>query len=179
MHVLPNRLTRHRLALAAVCALLAVALPTAARPFEKPVEGIDEARASASAYVSLDAARADGYEQLFECVAHAEHGSMGVHYIHPGRAGDGRLVLTEPDVLMYEPQKDGSLQLVAVEYIVFEKDWRGEAMPEMFGRALARRTTVGPHEVDPFYQVHVWHWRHNPAGLFADHNPYVTCAHSQ
>jgi hypothetical protein len=25
----------------------------------------------------------------------------------------------------------------------------------------------------------VWHWRHNPAGMFADWNPYVSCAHDQ
>ncbi len=168
---------RRRAAVAASLAL--VALPSAALAHEEMVEGVDEARLAAAAYFDIDAALADGYEQLFECIAHGEHGSMGIHYIHPDRAGDGQLVLTEPDVLMYEPQPDGSLQLVAVEYIVFEQHWQGEALPEMFGRQLARRTAVGPHEVDPFYQVHLWHWRHNPAGLFADYNPYVSCEHDR
>ena len=177
MNRLSSNPTCRRAALAAACAAVSLAWAPAARASETLVEGVDEARRSASAYISLQAALADGYERLFECVTHGTDGSMGVHYIHPGRAHDGRLVPTEPDVLMYEPQADGSHQLVSVEYVVFEKDWHAAGLPVMFGRELARRTKVGPHEVDPFYQVHVWHWRHNPNGMFADHNPYVSCAH--
>jgi hypothetical protein len=147
----------------------------AATAGEKPIAEVNAARAAAARYVSLDAALADGYQQLFECTDHGEDGAMGVHYIHPDRAGDGKLVLTEPDVLMYEPQADGSAQVVAVEYIVFEKDWAGETLPSFLGQKLHRKTMVGVHPVDPFYEMHLWHWRHNPGGLFADWNPYVSC----
>lgn len=160
-------------------ALAALLAPAVAAATESHLPEVDDSRRAAAAFVSVEAAQAAGYEQLFECITHGEHGSMGIHYIHPARAGDGRLVVAEPDVLMYEPQADGALQLVALEYIVFENDWQGEGMPQMFGRELARRTAVGPHAVDPFYQVHLWHWRHNPAGLFADYNPYVGCPEAQ
>lgn len=37
---------------------------------------------------------------------------------------------------------------------------------------------VGTHDVDPFYELHVWHWRDNPSGMVADYNPAVSCAGS-
>lgn len=160
-------------ALASLALFGAAALSPASA--EAPAAAIDAAREAAAKYWSFDVALADGYEQLFDCTAHDEHGAMGVHYIHPGRAGDGRLELTEPDVLMYEPQSDGSMQLVGVEYILFEKDWSGDAPPEFLGRTLQRKAAVGDNPVDPFYEVHVWHWRHNPTGLFSDWNPHVSC----
>jgi hypothetical protein len=140
---------------------------------------LNRSREMAAKYLSIETAKADGYQQLFECTAHDEHGNMGVHFIHPRRAGDGKLTLGEPDVLTYEPESDGSMQLVGMEYIVFEKDWKGKGVPEFLGRTLQRKTTVGVHPVDPYYELHVWHWRHNPAGMFADWNPYVSCQYDQ
>ena len=37
---------------------------------------------------------------------------------------------------------------------------------------------VGTHDVDPFYELHVWHWRDNPSGMVAHYNPAVSCAGS-
>jgi hypothetical protein len=44
-------------------------------------------------------------------------GGMGYHY---GKVAyiDGNARLTEPEILMYEPQSNGSLQLVGLEYVV-------------------------------------------------------------
>ena len=28
----------------------------------------------------------------------------------------------------------------------------------------------------PFYELHVWAWKNNPSGTFADWNPNVSCA---
>lgn len=133
------------------------------------------ARQALERYSEIDVAIADGFERLFECIS-GERGAMGVHYIHPGRV-DNKLVLAEPEVLMYEPQSDGSMKLVSVEHIVFEKDWTNATPPQFLGRTLKRKTTVGAHPVDPFYEIHVWHWRDNPNGRFADWNPQVSCQH--
>jgi hypothetical protein len=32
--------------------------------------------------------------------------------------------------------------------------------------------------LDPFYELHVWAWKANPRGAFADMNPNVTCEHA-
>ena len=132
-------------------------------------------RSAAEAYYDIEAARTAGYEPLFDCTDHGADGAMGQHYINPTFAGDGQLVVDQPDVLMYEPQPDGSMHLVALEYIVFQAQWAGEAPPTFLGRPLQLKSAVGTHPVDPFYELHVWHWRTNPSGLTADYNPGVTC----
>jgi hypothetical protein len=78
---------------------------------------IEVSRTACAKYWDIAVAKADGYEQLFDC-KEGPHGNMGQHFIHIARATDGRLVLEEPDVLMYEAQPDGSMQLVAIEYVV-------------------------------------------------------------
>ena len=32
--------------------------------------------------------------------------------------------------------------------------------------------------LDPFYELHVWAWKANPRGAFADMNPQVSCEHA-
>ncbi|WP_019016131.1 hypothetical protein [Elioraea tepidiphila] len=141
-----------------------------------PYPELDRSRAAAEKYVDVQAALDDGYRPMFGCVAHASHGAMGVHYIHAGRLNDGTLVLEEPDTLMSEPQPDGSLKLVAIEHIVWEKDWPSRVPPTFLGQRMRRKTSVGHHQVEPFYEIHVWHWRDNPSWLFGDWNPAVMCA---
>ncbi len=31
--------------------------------------------------------------------------------------------------------------------------------------------------LNPFYELHVWAWKPNPKGAFADMNPTVSCDH--
>ena len=40
------------------------------------------------------------------------------------------LLATRPSVLIYEPPEDGSLELVAVENLVFEKAWDASGKTE-------------------------------------------------
>lgn len=142
----------------------------------KYADEINFARENASKYYNIETALQEGYEQLFECTVDATgKRAMGVHFINTAYAGDGKLRLDQPDVLMYEPQQNGSMQLVAMEYIVFEKDLQGKSQPEFFGRKLTRKSAVGVHPVDPFFEIHLWNWRHNPAGLFADWNALASC----
>lgn len=81
------------------------------------------------------------------------------------------------EVLAYEPQKNGRMRLVAIEYVVFREEWDashaepptllGEPFDESFGEAW--------HGLPDHYEIHVWLWRHNPDGMFAMWNPDVTC----
>ncbi|MGD8710257.1 MAG: hypothetical protein PVF40_07715 [Ectothiorhodospiraceae bacterium] len=153
----------------ALLALLSSSVGLAAQSSE-----LQEGRKATAKYADLQVALNEGFQVLFECTSHADRGAMGVHYVHPGRM-DGKLTLTEPEVLMYEPQADGTMQLVGVEHIVPESAWHSAEPPRFLGRALQRKTAVGVHPVDPFYEIHVWHWRRNPQGIFADWNPEVSC----
>ncbi|HEX7072309.1 MAG TPA: hypothetical protein VF190_15960, partial [Rhodothermales bacterium] len=66
----------------------------------------------------------------------AEMGAMGIHYFRPDVLGitetaprvNGTSLHTDflaPSILIYEPQADGSLELVAVENLVFKAAWHG------------------------------------------------------
>ena len=62
-------------------------------------------------------------------------GGMGIHFFRPDLLGitappnprvDGNGTHTDfrkPSILIYEPRADGSLELVAVENLVFKKAW--------------------------------------------------------
>ena len=163
-------------------AAAAVAIPTLAfahtTAMSLSTKDATASRMAAEAFYHLQDAVAAGYEPLFDCTDAGADGAMGQHYINKTYAMDGTLDVTKPDVLMYEPQADGSMHLVALEYIVFQSQWNGKDAPMMMGHQLQLKHKVGKHEVDPFYELHVWHWRDNPSGMTADYNPSVTCVHA-
>jgi hypothetical protein len=168
---------------------------------------LDELRALTEKYKDVNVALADGYvrdpENVCDVASHtgkpAEWGGMGVHYVLFEQAGvagppnplvDGTGVHTDfrkPTALIYEPQADGSLQLVAVENLVFQKAWHdaGNTEPPTFHGVPYDAMANDPatpdidegHGFAPHYDRHVWVHRENPRGVFATHNPNVTCDH--
>ena len=94
---------------------------------------------------------------------------MGIHYVNGDLIKDPTLDLAKPEAVMYEPQADGSLALVAVEYITHIGPVALEGQLFSFVNAPNR------YGLDPFYELHVWAWRANPTGTFADMNPDVSC----
>lgn len=184
------------------------ALATAAspRPAHNPVPGPDmlgRIRQATARYRDVKAALADGYvrDPMNMCVVASTEGQpawvggMGVHYFRPDIlgitatkprvAGTGTNTdFMHPGVLIYEPQADGSLRLVAVENLVFEKAWRaaGHTKPpafeghEYFHMIDNPRTHVDEaHGFEPHYELHIWTERPNPRGTYMEFNPDVTC----
>jgi hypothetical protein len=89
-----------------------------------------------------------------------------------------------PAVLIYEPQADESLQLVAIENLVFIKAWEaaGNKAPPRFQNVPFDRMVDDPatkvdeaHNFEPHYDRHVWLYRDNPNGMYAQFNPNATC----
>ena len=91
-------------------------------------------------------------------------GGMGVHYV---KGIDGVVDATHPEALVYEVGEHGHLRLVAVEYIVPDSLVDPANPPMLFGQHFHH------HEFLPVYVLHVWVWKHNPSGMFADWNPRV------
>lgn len=110
--------------------------------------------------------------QATECLENPPAGGMGVHFGNMEYYLDGEANLLEPEVLLYEPQRNGELRLVAVEYLVPFFAWEGEGEPVLFGREMTRDDD---HEE---WLLHVWLWKHNPNGMFEDWNPNVSCEHA-
>ena len=48
---------------------------------------------------------------------------MGMHFVHSELISDTVLDPLLPEALMYEPEPNGQLRLVGVEYIVFQEAW--------------------------------------------------------
>jgi hypothetical protein len=123
-------------------------------------------------------------------------GGMGVHYFRPDLLGikgppnprvegDGTHTdFRNPAILIYEPRADGTLELVAVENLVFKKAWHAagnKGRPTFHGVEYDEmsddpKTPIDEaHMFEPHYDRHVWVHRPNPNGVFAQFNPSVTC----
>jgi hypothetical protein len=138
---------------------------------------IELARRATERFQNLDEAIGAGYGLVPGCVSGPEEGAMGVHYANGVLFGDGQLDAENPEVLVYEP-RNGRLRLVAVEYVVPAADWHAghPEQPVLLGQLF--HYVGGPNRYGgaAFYELHVWAWKHNPSGTFADWNPKVSCA---
>jgi len=186
----------------AVLALMAACAPATLSAAEVD---LDQLRDIVSKYKDINVALADGYiTPDNHCVSAAgeglppELGAMGIHYIHPALLEvtateprvDGKGTHTDwmrPSILIYEPQADGSLELVAVENLVFEAAWNAAGKSEQLvlnGRSWDHMAddaaTPGDeaHGFTPHYDQHVWLFRENPMGVLMPFNPNVTCEHA-
>jgi hypothetical protein len=140
-----------------------------------------ELRQVTARFHSLEAAMEAGYEtQITPCWAHHSAGAMGYHYGNTDLL-DATVDLLQPEVVMYEPQAGGHMRLVGMEYIVPLAAWEQAGhdlddpadVPELLGEQYTR------HSFLPIFKLHIWLWRQNPAGVFADWNPKVTCDHAE
>jgi len=132
---------------------------------------------------NLDAALEAGYELgwvngsgvriITGCVSHPTAGAMGYHYFNADLMADLTTDVLQPEVLVYAPGPEGQLRLVAVEWVVRGPNSNPPGVsepPSVLGMPM--------HILVPavgFWIMHAWVWQSNPAGMFADWNPRVTC----
>lgn len=163
-------------ALGLCCA--ATQAPAAAADHQQPALGpearmqLAELRAATAPYHDFDVATAEGlWDTPITACLSSPDGAMGYHYANLGNFGVHEPAY--PQALLFEPRKDGSMRLVGVEYIVVDGGTAGVAdsppPAPLFGQDF--------HYVPAFdvWGLHVWAWRHNPAGMFAAWNPDVSC----
>jgi hypothetical protein len=185
-------------------AAAALALCAAAPAPAQSEPDLAAVRAAAERFRDVNVALAEGYVRdplnLCDTAAMmgrpAELGAMGIHFFRPDLLGitappnprvDGNGVHTDflrPSILIYEPQADGSLELVAVENLVFQRAWHaaGNSERPSFQGVPYDHMADDPatrideaHMFEPHYDRHVWVFRDNPNGVFAPFNPNVHC----
>jgi hypothetical protein len=132
---------------------------------------VDKVRGANSRFRDVSVAVAEGYAPI-PCASGIDGGAMGVHYVNPNYLKDAVPDVKRPQAVMYEPMPDGKMALVAVEYITF----KGPASLE--GQLFNFNGAPNRYGLDPFYELHVWAWKPNPRGAYADMNPEVSCAHA-
>lgn len=167
---------------------------------------LDEVRGATARYSDLPTAEEAGYGKFLDCFTMGDEMGMGQHYVNGELVGDDVLDPLQPEALVYEPREDGSMILVAFEYLVFADVWdpgsTGSAAPTLFGlgqdfhlklptyspRVARRAPTLFGQDfhlktnipgTPPVWALHLWLWTHNPEGLFADYNPTVSCPADQ
>ena len=170
--------------LAAVAATVAAAgcarhsTPRDLDPVAQLTEGFDATvrrdvetlRAATKKYHDRAMAEAAGYPaKMPACIADATMGGMGHHFIDR-TLFDDKLEIERPEMLIYAPAGNGAVELAAVEYVVpYRVVPSTEKPPRLFGQELKR------YDQFNYWALHVWAWRRNSAGLFADYNPAVIC----
>jgi hypothetical protein len=132
--------------------------------------GVTTIRAATARFARLDSAVAVGYpHDSPECYANGPAGAMGYHHVNRGYV-DAQLDLEKPEILLYERHPDGRYTLSAVEFIIPYRLWPADsAAPVLLGVHLKRYDDLR------IWSVHMWVWKENPSGLFADWNPTVQC----
>lgn len=196
-----------RTVVTATAAVLTVAGVSAVADSPGPGEPtLAEVRAVTEKYQDVNVALAEGFirdpsdmcETADMMGRPASAGAMGVHYFRPDLLGitappnprvNGNGTHTDfraPSILIYEPQADGSMQLVAVENLVFQTSWAaaGHTAPPTFHGVPYDNMKDDPatatdeaHSFEPHFDRHVWIYRENPNGVFEPFNPSVSCMH--
>jgi hypothetical protein len=170
MRNLPTRLALTALAVVAVVATTFISNASGIEP-----AGVASIRSATAKYHDVNVALADGYIPVSPCEA-SPAGMMGIHYLNPALVG-GPIDPLHPQLLLYLPTADG-LELVGVEYFRPDADQNlstSSDRPSLLGQPF-NGPMVGHNPQMPIhYDLHVWLWKHNPAGMFAIWNPALSC----
>jgi hypothetical protein len=176
-----NTRLRRRLAAVLTAVLTALVVAPALGHGDAPTQdvdaAIDAARRATAKYLDVKVATADQFLPNFGCVDQPGQGGMGIHYINGERVGDPSIDALRPEILVYEPDKHGRLQLVALEYLVMQEAWdaANPQPPMLFGHPFHLTRQPNRYGLPPFYELHLWAWKKNPNGIFNDWNPGVQC----
>ena len=152
--------------------------------------GLATARSATAKFHRVASAEQAGYARLpapaplHECIDtdvdlddQDDKPAMGIHWVNGGLL-DGTVDVGKPEVLVYEPTRNGTLQLVALEYVVFEADWGAHGTrpaPQLFGQEFMYVAAPNRYDLPAFYALHAWVWKNNPDGVLEAMNPWATC----
>lgn len=145
-------------------------------------DDLAQVRAVTARFHDVDAALDAGYELgwvngsgqriITGCVFHPTAGAMGYHYFNADLMADLTTDALQPEALVYAPE-NGTLRLAAVEWVVRGPNSNPPGTPDppsVLGMQM--------HILNPavgFWLMHAWVWKPNPAGMFVDWNPDVSC----
>jgi hypothetical protein len=139
-------------------------------------ENIASIRSATARFQRPSEAQAAGWDLvpgLDLCFENPGVGGMGYHYINVNLL-DTTVDVSQPEAMVYSPGPEGKLNLAAVEYIVPAAPWDDAGntappyLPEL-DKSFHLNEALG------VYVLHAWIWYNNPAGMFEDWNPNVSC----
>jgi hypothetical protein len=168
----------HRLKCLLICVFIAASYACASQPLttasigtvSREAADLATLRSATQRFKSLDSAVASGYpREVAQCLVHEHHGAMGYHHLNRANLVHD-IDISKPQILLYESMPDGSYQLNGVEFILPYRLWaRDSVAPTLMGQQMHQEDNL------KFWYLHVWAWRNNPGGVFANFHPDVTC----
>jgi hypothetical protein len=148
--------------------------------------GVEAGRAASAKYRDVNRAIADGYVQFTNCES-SPMGAMGEHWARVDRMVDPALDVRAPEILLYLNTPQGR-ELLGFEYEQTATFgglpvWGSthpnapvSARPSLLGGKAFDGPMAGHSPIQPWhYDLHVYTWVKNPAGLFEMWNPAVKC----
>lgn len=157
--------------LAVVPLLAAVSAAVAAGAFDQP-------KNSTARFHDVEKAKEAGYTVTvfdkagLQCIAEPGQGAMGIHLLNP-KLLDDKIDANQPELLVYERRNDGSLKLVALEYLIFQSLSNGR--PSLFGQLFDEIKADNRYGIPASWALHAWIWKPNPSGMLYAWNPRVDC----
>jgi hypothetical protein len=171
-----HTLTSARSSLACAALLCAAAFACSdSTPVTQQDRDLASLKQSVAGLHDLSAAQTAGYSTAVgdpsdghTCLS-SDAGGMGIHYLKTDLVND-TVIVDQPEILIYEPQQDGSMKFVGVEYIIpYSIHGADQAPPTLFGEQFMKNDHF------QLWGLHAWVGKKNPSGTFAMWNPDVSC----
>jgi hypothetical protein len=151
-------------------------------PDQKRQQGalLQKVREATGRFKDVRQAEYEQYALTFGCVSGPDKGAMGLHYVNFALVGTGVIDPARPQIVLYEPTPGGRPKLTGADFLVDAVQWDSDPKhtgpPELMGQLFHYFEAPNRFGLKPFYTLHVWAWKDNPSGAFANWNPDVSCA---
>jgi hypothetical protein len=139
-------------------------------------------REATERFKDVEQAKKAKYSLIFGCVTGPDAGAMGMHFLNSDLLtavnNTGIFDPSQPQILLYEPNPDGSLRLTGADFIVYADAWdknHPEGPPQLMGQLFHFFEFPNRFALPAFYTLHVWAWKENPNGAFVNWHPDVSC----
>jgi hypothetical protein len=131
---------------------------------------LERVRRATEKFANADSAAVAGFAvPAATCVAHGTQGGMGFHAVNRQYL-EGPLSPERPAYLVFEKLANGKMALQGVEYAVSYRASPGDSLPPtLFGQRFHKSDEL------KIWYLHLWAFRENPSGIFANYNPNVVC----
>jgi len=143
---------------------------------------IKTVREATERFKDVEEAKREHYALIFGCVQGDDAGAMGLHFLNGDLLDEvsktGVFDATRPQIVLYEPNSDGSLRLTGADFLVFADAWNAKHPndpPQLMGQLFHFFDTPNRFGLPALYTLHVWAWKDNPDGAFVNWHPDVSC----
>jgi hypothetical protein len=143
---------------------------------------IKAVREATERFKDVEEAKREHYALIFGCVQGDDVGAMGLHFLNGDLLDEvnkyGVFDAKRPQIVLYEPNSDGSLRLTGADFLVFADAWNAKHPndpPQLMGQLFHFFDGPNRFGLPAFYTLHVWAWKDNPDGAFVNWHPDVSC----